>query len=247
MSKPFELVRTDGEEEVPPLSPPQPLLPPLPSSKPFELVRTDGEEEVPPLPPPQPLLPPPPSLSSVEALVLLAALPILDYNRLLYIYSCLPLHFLEQGWPLWQLSALLCGSAVARNPVAWAVEKRGDGLCVPLLGLAAVASTWMAKEPNSKAAVLVAIALGQAVKCQQPLRGMCARVYSRWPAHHEGALRIMTVTDVAGYSSAAFWGGVLYERWESQTTPSIAPLFLCLVRVVIIPLHDHCQFAILWN
>ena len=38
----------------------------------------------------------PPSLTAPKSVCLLVVLPILDYNRLLYIYSCLPLHFLEE-------------------------------------------------------------------------------------------------------------------------------------------------------
>jgi len=45
---------------------------------------------------------------------------------------------------------------------------------------------------------------------------MCATSFGAWPEQHATALRIMNVSDVVGYSSAAFLGGVLYESGGFQ-------------------------------
>jgi hypothetical protein len=104
--------------------------------------------------------------------LLIVLLPILDYNRLLYIYSCLPLHFVDMEWSLWSLTALLFLSALIRNLVAFLIERSGDWVAVPMLAAVAIASAGMAVLPNSYVAVFIAMFVSQVVKCYQPNRGM---------------------------------------------------------------------------
>jgi hypothetical protein len=74
----------------------------------------------------------------------------------------------------------------------------------------------MAASPNSLIPVIVGIFVGQAIKCAQPYRGVCARTFTAWPETHFAALRIMNVSDVVGYSCAALIGGLLFEAGGFQ-------------------------------
>jgi len=116
----------------------------------------------------------PPSLHSPESVLLIVLLPILDYNRLLYIYSCLPLHFVDLEWSLWSLTALLFLSALVRNLVAYLIERSGDRVAIPMLVVVAITSAGMAFRPYSYVSVFIAMFVSQVVKCYQPYRGACS-------------------------------------------------------------------------
>ena len=46
-------------------------------------------------------------LCAPESFVLLGALPFSNICGFLWTYTALPLHFVDSGWPLWQLATLL--------------------------------------------------------------------------------------------------------------------------------------------
>jgi len=61
---------------------------------------------------------------------------------------------------------------------------------------------------------------------------MCATSFGAWPEQHATALRIMNVSDVVGYSSAAFLGGVLYE-WGGFQACSTFQTFVSAAQAIL--------------
>jgi len=120
-----------------------------------------------------------PSVLSLEGALLTMVLPYIDMARVLYIYSCVPLQFLDKGWPLWQFSALIFLASVVRNAAAAFIMRRGDRACVHLLLLSTVLSALMVWKPDDKAAVCVGVVVSNACKCIQAyicLDGYCSTV-----------------------------------------------------------------------
>ena len=174
----------------------------------------------------------PPSLLSFEGLLLTIFLPYTDLLRVLYTYSCVPLQFLDNEWPLWQLSAIIFVAPLIRNVVAFFVNKFGDRTCLVPLFLSSVASEVMAWQPNNRLAVLSGFFFLTISKSTQSYRGLLQQVFGSYEHQHEKALRIFNVSDVLGYSTAAFVGGLLYQV-GGFTACSWFQLITCTLQTVL--------------
>jgi hypothetical protein len=109
------------------------------------------------LPPRQPPAASDKSLTTFSGIMLTIILPFLDALNRNYFYACVPLHFLDNGWPLLELSALFFASKVGGCPASAYIMKQGDKACVHLFLLSTMASARMAWQPGDKSAVCVGI------------------------------------------------------------------------------------------
>ena len=75
--------------------------------------------------------PPAPLLTSPISIALISILPALDVVKMAYIYTAVPLHFVDQGWPLVELGLLLTLCYVPRLLSSFATAQLGDWLGVP--------------------------------------------------------------------------------------------------------------------
>ena len=92
-----------------------------------------------------------------SGIMLTIILPFLDALNRNYFYACVPLQFLDNGWPLLELSALFFASKVGGCPASAYIMKQGDKACVHLFLLSTMASARMAWQPDDKSAVCVGI------------------------------------------------------------------------------------------
>lgn len=65
-------------------------------------------------------------LCSTQSAILLVALPTLNLWALMWVYTAVPLHFLDNGWPLWQVGMLLTLCYAPRLLVAPAMVRLAD-------------------------------------------------------------------------------------------------------------------------
>jgi len=92
-----------------------------------------------------------------SGIMLTIILPFLDALNRNYFYACVPLQFLDNGWPLLELSALFFASKVGGCPASAYIMKQGDKACVHLFLISTMASARMAWQPGDKSAVCVGI------------------------------------------------------------------------------------------
>ena len=69
-------------------------------------------------------------LDAWSSLALVAVLPFLDVVKMAYIYTAVPLHFLDSGWPLTTLGALLSLCYAPRLLVSAGISQTGEWVCV---------------------------------------------------------------------------------------------------------------------
>ena len=181
-------------------------------------------------------------LATPEGIILLGALPFSNICGFLWTYTALPLHFVDSGWPLWQLATLLTLCYIPRLCTTAAYSHFGDWLCVPNAVLACALNINMACHPNSLAAVVLAVSAMCAAQSPTAYRSL---IYARF--HESGtwqlqrAMRIFTLCDTVGYASAPFIGGILYDNGGMRScaifasamflTCSVLPLTLGVLRL----------------
>ena len=151
-------------------------------------------------------------LCNVQSFIMLCVLPFFNIMTFLWAYTALPLAWLDQDWPLWQLALLLTVAYVPRVAGTVAIRYIGDWLCVVGWSMAAVFNTWMLLRPTSLPAVWAATIATASAVCPTAHRSL---VYSRFLGSGEWqmqrALRIYTFADTLGYACAPFIGGLLYD------------------------------------
>ena len=112
-----------------------------------------------------------------QSVVLLCILPFSNICGFLWCYTALPLHWVDSGWPLWQLALLLTLIYIPRV-LATAIKSRvGEWLCVPISAVAAALNIYMLVRPESKTSVWVALTATCASQCPTTYRSF---VYSRF-------------------------------------------------------------------
>ena len=151
------------------------------------------------------------AMLSAQSVILVAMLPFLDVVKMAYIYTAVPLHFIDASWPLTTLGAILSMCYVPRVIVSAAISRFGDFLCVPVTFASFIASACMALHPNELAAVWVGCLGSSMGVVVQAHRGLLYRTFGGDDANQRRAMRIFTFFDVVGYSCGALLGGVLYD------------------------------------
>jgi len=96
-------------------------------------------------------------LCSPQSAALLTVLPFCNICGFLWIYTALPLVWVDVGWPLWQLSTLLTVVYIPRVAMTTLTARVGDWICVPMSALAAALNLNMLLQPDSLAAVVIAV------------------------------------------------------------------------------------------
>ena len=136
-----------------------------------------------------------------------------------HTHTALPLHFVDSGWPLWQLSLLLTLIYVPRVAMTLITRRAGDWICVPISAIATALNVVMLLHPTSLAAVWLAVSVTCASLNPPAYRSL---VYSHFRASGEPqvqrALRIFTLSDTLGYACASFVGGLLYDNGAHTCT-----------------------------
>ena len=153
------------------------------------------------------------AVCSPGSLLLLLVLPSCNICGFLWAYTALPLHFLDSGWSMLQLSLLLTLVYVPRVVMTTLTGRVGDWLCVPVAGVAAVLNVYLANYPHSLTACWVALSATCASVNPPAFRSFVHARFSRqgtWQMQR--ALRIFTLADTLGYACAPFIGGVLYDN-----------------------------------
>ena len=197
-------------------------------------------------------------LCSVPGVILVAALPFVSISGFAYLYTALPLHVFDQGWPLWHLSVMLSvcfifrliASAIVSRVGMWAMLLN----CAVCVGL----STWMVIVPESLSAVYVGVFSSCTSISTTTYRSLVYLAFESGgnandSSQHGGddraswqlqrALRWFTLFDTIGYSCGPFIGGAFYDaggfslcsRWQlaTQVTCLVLPLLLPEVRASI--------------
>ena len=131
---------------------------------------------------------------------LVAVLPFCNIASFLWVYTALPLHFLDSGWPLWQLSLLLTTVYVPRVAMQVVTRRHGEWVCAPM-GLAAAASNLLfVARPHSLVALWLAVSAACAALNPTAFRGLLHDRFSpggEWQVKR--ALRYFTFAETLGY------------------------------------------------
>ena len=152
------------------------------------------------------------SLSSPQSITMLVVMPFINISSFLWCYTALPLHFVDSGWPLWQLGMLLTLCYIPRLLATALFKYIGDWLCVLISAVAVASSSVVIVRPDSIVAVWVAICCICPSICPTAYRSFAYDEFlgsGEWQMQR--ALRIFTLADTAGYASAPFIGGALYD------------------------------------
>jgi uncharacterized membrane protein len=181
-----------------------------------------------------------------EHATLLVVIPICNMWAMGWVYTALPLFWLDQGWSLLSLGTLMglgnAGRAVFTSNL---IRYFGDWAVLPWMCVLICGGVVTAARPYEMWAVCVGIAACQNGQFMLALRGLSFFAFSGTgrlrtsaaecstdftttttsstrdgschdPEHgslelHNQALRVLTMSEVCGYASATFIGGVLYE------------------------------------
>ena len=152
------------------------------------------------------------SLCTPQSLLIIGVFPFLNVCSFTWVYTAVPLHFLDRGWPLWQLGLLLTVCFVPRIVTSALVIALGDWASSPFCGLGAALSLLMVIWPNDLRMVWIGI-FGVCSAVNAPVYR--SLLYSRFESsgswQQQRALRIFTLADTLGYSCGPFLGGLFYD------------------------------------
>ena len=148
----------------------------------------------------------------VQPACLLFITPFVNELKDSWEFAAVPLHFLQQGWPMWLWGMTIAIATLLRVPMNALLTWQGDWLIVILLAMATACAVCMLVWPDSPAAVVVGVAAGHCVDTTQVQASLCYR----WSAdgsseRRKSALRLMAFSATLGYSTGALMGGGLYE------------------------------------
>lgn len=153
-----------------------------------------------------------PPLASIVSVELLCMLPALDAVKMAYMYTSVPLHFVDQRWPLDELGLMLTLAYVPRLLFTYVTAVAGDWVCVPGVAVGLVSSLVMACWPMNRLCVYVGVLGASGAMMTQPHRGLVFRRFGCDDGQQRRAMRVFTFSEVCGYSAGAMLGGVLYDR-----------------------------------
>eukprot|EP00928_Gymnodinium_smaydae_P044912 TRINITY_DN29980_c0_g1_i1.p1 TRINITY_DN29980_c0_g1~~TRINITY_DN29980_c0_g1_i1.p1 ORF type:complete len:524 (+),score=34.92 TRINITY_DN29980_c0_g1_i1:210-1781(+) len=183
-------------------------------------------------------------LCSPQSFVLLCVLPSCNICGFLWCYTALPLHFVDSGWSLLQLSLLLTLVYVPRVFSTTLVGRVGDWLFVIFSTFAAICNVCLYYQPDSLLVVWIAISTTCAQLNPPALRSF---VYSRfsdsgtWQTSR--ALRIFTLADTLGYACAPFVGGIFYDIGGLRACAAFAAS-ACSVCAILPLMLPECRQSI---
>ena len=174
----------------------------------------------------------PRGLFDSESVVLLVVLPTLDMLRLAYMYTALPLHYLDMGWNTEILGILFTLFFVMRLPINWFLTYSGVWLSVPFLVVDFALTIAMVAQPDSKWVVFASCLFAQGTKMIQAYKQLAFQKFAGQPKLHMRAMKMLTTCEVVGYSAGTFFGGLLYDMgsWSAcavyQSAITIAMVLL---------------------
>lgn len=185
----------------------------------------------------------PPSLCSFQSLLLLVVLPYLDIVRMSYMYTAVPLYWIDSMWPYWQLGLMLSLFYVPFRMIGTALLRPlGDWWCVPCTAIGAASSLLMAVRPGCRFCVMVGcIGNSMCVMVHTAHRTLVHRRFGQWPTQQVRAMRLLTFWDTFGYSCGALIGGVLYDLGGFGVAAWFQFLIIfveCLGTATLLPVHD---------
>ena len=142
-----------------------------------------------------------------RSVALLCVLPVLESLRLSYVYTAMPLQFLDAGWSLAVLGQLWMWTSLMRLPINALVAWAGDHVAQPIIVLITIGCIPMAVLPSSLYATLLS-QLHLSVYLIQVWRSVG---FARYKGVGGAAQRYITISEVMGYSCGTFVGGLLYQ------------------------------------
>lgn len=149
---------------------------------------------------------------AAQSVILLCLLPFLNISSFAYLYTALPLHIVDQGWPLWHLSILMSVCFVPRLVLSAIAVRVGEWLAVCTTCIGAALSILIVVAPNNLTAVYAGV-FGTCLAVMAPTYR--SLVYKRFGSdgdwQQQRALRWFTLFDTIGYSCGPFVGGSLYD------------------------------------
>lgn len=187
-----------------------------------------------------------------DSISLLFCMPFLSMLTCAYMYAALPLYFLDQSeagkdwYTLTKLGLILLAGNVLRVLMTVATNKISDSVYLVQLSIAFGASLWMMFDPESITALVISMTLATSSNYILALHGLA---FVRYNAHgseqlHIRALRVLTTTEVLGYSIATLVGGVFYELggWPACIWLQTSCLMLMLLCSLGSPtVRDDCR------
>ena len=197
-------------------------------------------------------------LCSVPGVILVAALPFVSISGFAYLYTALPLHVFDQGWPLSHLSVMLSVCFIFRLIASAVVSRIGRWAMLLNCAICVGLSTWMVIVPENLSAVYVGVFSSCTSISTTTYRSLVYLAFEsggnandssqrggddRASWQLQRALRWFTLFDTIGYSCGPFIGGAFYDaggfslcsRWQlaTQVTCLVLPLLLPEVRASI--------------
>lgn len=178
----------------------------------------------------------------VEALVIVVILPVIDNCRESWHQTGVPLAFLDYGWNLSHIAAVNAISVLARMVFSYmVVHSRADSLA--LLLLIAVAATCVPQymNPSSQFATYLGFGSSSAVFLPFLHRSLAFKRFGSDPVRYRRALRVLTLSDVLGYTIGSVVGGLTYSNggWPSCTAMQLVLASAQTVLLALLPvMHE---------
>ena len=206
-----------------------------------------------------------PRFCSFQASILLYVLPFTNIGAFLWCYTALPLHYLDNHLPIWNLSLLLTFIYLPRVFVQLLTRRVGDWLCVLVSTLAVVFNVVLYLYPTNLTAVWLSMSttccamnptaykglmndhFSQLSRTSTSKRTTTAAAAAAVPAV-KAALRIYTFADTIGYAIAPFIGGVLYDNGGLKACALYAAVLSLLCAVLPLCLQSwRTSFYKFWS
>lgn len=179
----------------------------------------------------------------LQEAILFFAVPFLSELKISWVFAAAPLHFQQQGWPLWAFGTTIGAATLCRVLMNALLTGCGDWLISPLLHLATLGAVAMLARPDSLIAVISGIAAGHITDTVQVQASFCyrLRMHDR-PAQKRG-LRLQAFSATFGYSLGAVVGGGMYEfgGFTSCATLQLAVLGAMALFTMVLPIV-HTSF-----
>ena len=186
-----------------------------------------------------------PSPPLLRSFILVAALPFISISGYAYLYTALPLHVFDSGWPLWHLSILLSVCFVFRLLMSAAVTRLGYWAMVLNAAAMVPLTLFMVISPGNLTFVYIGVFSACTAISTNTYRSLVYEEFhssdSDWRLQR--ALRWFTLFDTVGYSFGPFIGGALYDagrfrlcsqfQLATQIACVVLPLFLTKVQASI--------------
>jgi MFS family permease len=181
---------------------------------------------------------PKPAADQAQALCLLFLIPYLNEVKDSWEFAAVPLHFLQQGWPIWLWGTTIAVATLCRLPMNALVMRYGDWLLAPLLTVAAGCAAYMLSRPMELPAVVLGVAAGHCMDTGQAEHSLCYRWCGavsdeRSSKRRRHRLRWMAFSATAGYSTGALFGGSIYELGGFRACAALQFTLCCSLAVLM--------------